>query len=75
MKDIQRRLAKLEAVHPMGAAHSPTAEEAAFAHAELTKIMDAICAEKAAGDAHGIAARQIAELIAASEQIAAERRA
>ena len=75
MKDMHRRLAKLEAAHPMGAAHRPTPEEAAVAHAELTRALDAIGAEKAAGDAHGIAARQIAELIAVSEQIASERRA
>ena len=75
MRDMHRRLAKLEAAHPMGAAHRPTPEEAAFAHAELTKIMDAVCAEKAAGDVHGLAARQLAGLIAVPEQIASERRA
>ena len=75
MKDMHRRLARLEAAHPMGAARSPTAEGAAFAYVELTKIMDAIAAEKAAGDVHGVAARQIAELIAASDQVAAEPRA
>ena len=75
MRDIHRRLAKLEAAHPMGAAHRPTPEEADFAHAELTKVMDAIAVAKAAGDVHGIAAPQLAELIAASGQVAADRRA
>jgi hypothetical protein len=75
MRDIQRRLAKLEAPRPVGAAHRSTSEEEAVAHAELTRIMDAICAEKAAGDVHGVAARRLAELIAVSDQIAAERRA
>ncbi len=45
MRDIQRRLAKLEAPRPVGAAHRSTSEEEAVAHAELTRIMDAICAE------------------------------
>ena len=53
----------------------PTPEEAAYAHFDRTKLMAGIAAEKAAGDAHGIAARQLAELISVSEQIAAERRA
>ena len=75
MKDLLRRVAKMEAAHPTGAARRYTSEEAASAHAELTQVLDAIAAEKVAGDAHGIAARQIAALLAASEQIAAERRA
>lgn len=75
MTDLRRRLAKLESVHPAGGAHSPTAEEAAYAQAELGRIMGAIATEKAAGDVHGVAARQIAELTAVFEQIAAERRA
>lgn len=65
MKGVERRLAKLETARSTGAARRASPEEA-FAHAELTKIMDGIAAEKAAGDVHGIAARQLAELNAMS---------
>ena len=74
MRDIHRRLAKLEAAHTMGAAYRPTPEEVAFAHADLTKIMGAIATEMSAGDVRGVAARQLAELTAVSDQVAAERR-
>lgn len=74
LKEIERRLLKLETAHPMGAARRPTPADAAFAHAELTKIINAIAAEKSAGDVHGNAARALAELIPMCERSAAGRR-
>jgi hypothetical protein len=54
------RLRRLEA----GAAHAAEAQGcgryAAAAHAEISDIIDAVCAEKRAGDPQGVASRLIA---------------
>ena len=67
MKNIHRRLEKLEAA----SAHRSDAVDAeaqALAHAQLSEFFDALAGEKAGGDVHGIAARNIAEVLAALER-------
>ena len=74
MRDILRRIMRLErerAHGGAGAEHGLAPEEhaeaQAAAHAKLTELLHAICAEKAAGDVRGVASRQIAGVLAELE--------
>jgi hypothetical protein len=67
MKDMQRRIARLKSER----AHSNPGADAhtqAAACAEITEFLNAVSAEKAAGDVHGIADQRIAEFLAALER-------
>lgn len=64
MKDIQRRLAKLEAGRPE---HPVDPEASAAAYAQLTEVINGLAAAKAAGDDDGTVNRQIGEFLAALE--------
>ena len=75
MKDILRRIARLESGQAhggAGAVHGLTPEEhaeaEAAAHAKITEFFNAVSAEKAAGDVRGVAARQIAGFLAGLER-------
>ena len=63
MKDILRRIAQLESECAHRGAGTD-AEVQAAAHATLTEFLNAVSAEKAAGDVRGIASRQIAGFLA-----------
>lgn len=74
-KEMHRRLARLESERADGGAgveHGLTPEEYAeiqtAAHAKITEFLNTVSAEKAAGDVHGIADRQIARALAALER-------
>ena len=67
MKDMVRRIARLESECAHRGA-SADAEAQAAAHAELTEFLNAVSAEKAAGDVQGIASRQVAEVLAELER-------
>ena len=64
---LDTRLRRLEAV----AAHTLEAQgngRDAAAHAELTEILNAIAAEKSAGDVHGVAQRLIVGVLSTVER-------
>ena len=68
MKDILRRIARLESERAHGGVGAEHAEAQAAAHAQLTEFIHAVCAEKAAGDVRGVASRQIAGVLAELER-------
>ena len=75
MKDILRRIVRLESGQAhggAGAVHGLTPEEhaeaQAAAHAKITEFINAVSAEKAAGDVRGVAGRQIAGFLAELER-------
>ncbi len=74
MKDILRRILRLESGQAhggAGAVHGLTPEEhaeAQAAHAKITEFINAVRAEKAAGDVRGVAGRQIAGFLAELER-------
>ena len=67
MKDILRRIARLESERAHGGVGAD-AEAQAAAHAKLAEFIHAVCAEKAAGDVRGVASRQIAGVLAELER-------
>ncbi len=75
MKDILRRIVRLESEQAhggAGAVHGLTPEEhaeaQAAARAKITEFINAVSAEKAAGDVRGVAGRQIAGFLAGLER-------
>ena len=65
MKEMARRIMRLEGERAHGGLNAEQAEAEAVATAQLTEILNAIAAEKASGDIHGIADRTIAEVLTA----------
>jgi hypothetical protein len=65
---MRRRLARLESERGQPGPDAEEAKAQAEACAVIGAFLDAIAAEKAAGDVHGVAAREIAEALAALDR-------
>ena len=65
---LDTRLRRLEAEAARAAEAQGDGRDAAAAHAELTEILNAIAAEKSAGDVHGTAQRLLDGVLAAAER-------
>jgi hypothetical protein len=68
MVRLDARLRRLEAEAAHAAEAQGNGRDATAAHAELTEIIDAISAEKRAGDPQGVATRLIAAVLAELER-------